>query len=161
MRILVLSDTHMPRTAHDLPERIYAEIQNVDMIFHAGDFVEKELLDKLKSLKEIKAVTGNMDSRVLYGILNAKEVIPIGRFKIGLIHGYGAPRDIVETVRGEFGTAVDAIVFGHSHSPMNMVKDGILFFNPGSPTDKIFAAYNSYGILEVTDKKIEGKIIRL
>ena len=45
--------------------------------------------------------------------------------------------------------------------PLNMVKDGILFFNPGSPTDKIFAAKQYYGILEVTDKKIEGKIIKI
>ena len=56
---------------------------------------------------------------------------------------------------------VDAIIFGHSHEPVNMVKNGVLFFNPGSPTDKIFAKANSYGILEITDKKIEGKILRL
>lgn len=160
MRILVLSDTHIPRTVLDLPREIYDRIHDVDMIFHAGDFVEKEVLEKLKILRETKAVYGNMDSRAVRDMLNAKEVIQAGRFKIGLIHGYGSPRELVDTVRGEF-SAVDAIIFGHSHSPVNFVKGGILFFNPGSPTDKVFAAYNSYGILEVTDKKIEGKIIKL
>ena len=159
-RILVLSDTHIPRTASDLPDKVYDEITNVDMVFHAGDFVEKEMLDKLMTLKATKAVCGNMDSTVLHHILNQKEVIQVENVRIGLIHGYGAPRDLVETVKSEFDK-VDAIVFGHSHASMNITKDGILFFNPGSPTDKIFAASNSYGILEVDDKKITSHIIAL
>lgn len=160
MRILVLSDTHIPRTAHDMPQAIYDEIGDVDLILHAGDLVEKDLLDKLKTLKETRAVYGNMDAPNLKHLLNAKEIIEAGKFKIGLIHGYGAPRDLAETIRGEF-TGVDAIVFGHSHSALNETREGVLLFNPGSPTDKIFATSNSYGILEVTDKKIEGRIIKL
>ncbi len=160
MRILVISDTHIPRSAHDLPEAMYKEIENVDMIVHAGDLVEKDVLEKLQSLRETKAVYGNMDSAALHHLLKDKEVFQAGSFKIGLIHGYGAPANLIDTVAGEF-KGVDAIIFGHSHEPVNMVKDGVLFFNPGSPTDKIFAKTNSYGILEITDKKIEGKIIKI
>ncbi len=160
MKILVLADTHVPRAANDLPAKIYDEIANVDMIIHVGDFVEKELLEKLQALKETKAVYGNMDSASIQHALNPKEVIQVGKFRIGLTHGHGGARDIVETVRREFDD-VDAIVFGHSHVPINIVKDGILFFNPGSPTDTIFSAVNSYGILEVSEKGIEGKIIKI
>lgn len=160
MKILVLSDTHIPKAALELPDEIYNEIAHVDMIFHAGDFVEKYLLARLRDLKETKAVYGNMDSRDLRDILNPKETIEIGHFKIGLIHGYGAPGLLKGTVRSEF-KKVDAIVFGHSHNAANFVEDGVLFFNPGSPTDKVFASYNSYGILEVTDKHIEGRIIKI
>lgn len=160
MRIVVLSDTHIPRVAQDLPKDIYDAISEADMIIHAGDFVEKEFYDKLKGMKEMAAVCGNMDSVNLSNLLNQKEVVPAGKFRIGLIHGYGAPNDLLQTVKGEFA-GVDAIVFGHSHVPVNIVKDGILFFNPGSPTDKVFATVNSYGILEITDKKIEGKIIKI
>jgi putative phosphoesterase len=160
VRILVLSDTHIPRAAADMPKRVYDEIETCDMIFHAGDFVEKSLLDKLSALRETKAVYGNMDSGKLKEMLNPKEVIDVGRFSIGLIHGYGAPGELIETVASEF-SSVNAIVFGHSHAATSIVKNGVLFFNPGSPTDRIFAAYNSYGILEVSEKKVEGKIIRL
>jgi hypothetical protein len=146
--------------AQDLPSHIYDEIKNVDMIIHAGDFVDEEVLSKLKKLKTTHAVYGNMDSIELRRSLKAKEVIQAGKFRIGLIHGYGAPRELMDTVRKEFGS-VDAIVFGHSHTSVNTVKDGVLFFNPGSPTDTIFATSNSYGILEVTDKKIEGNIVKL
>lgn len=160
LRILVLSDTHIPRVASDLPPQIYAEIEGVDMIFHAGDFVEKELLDKLKSLKETWGVYGNMDSHEVRRALKEKEVIQIGKMKIGLVHGHGAPGELADTVRSAFGK-VNAIVYGHAHKPVNLVKDGILFFNPGSPTDKIFAKVNTYGILKVSDKKIEGKIVEI
>lgn len=159
-RILVLSDTHIPVAAQDLPRKIYDEIEQADMIFHAGDLIEMKLLDKLQSLKQVKAVCGNMDSREVCSVLKTKEVITVGKFKIGLIHGYGAPSELMATVRKEF-EKVDAVVFGHSHAAVNIRKDGVLYFNPGSPTDKIFASINTYGILEVTDKKIEGEIIGL
>ncbi len=161
MRILVLADTHIPVAAQDLPQKVYDEIKNVDMIFHAGDFIDMKVLDKLRSLKEVKAVCGNMDSRQIRMTLNPKEVIAIDKFRIGLIHGYGAPSELMETVRAEFDK-IDALVFGHSHAAINIRKDGLLYFNPGSPTDKIFASSNSYGILEVTDnKRIEGRIVEL
>ncbi|MDP3804895.1 MAG: metallophosphoesterase family protein [Candidatus Omnitrophota bacterium] len=160
MKILVLSDTHIPRTTHDFPQEIYDAIEGADMILHAGDFVEKDVLDKLKSLRPTTAVYGNMDAASLHNVLNQKEVIEVDSLKIGLIHGYGAPADLIDTVKSQF-KGMDAIVFGHSHAPINIMKDGILFFNPGSPTDKIFAKTNSYGILEVTGKKIEGKIITI
>ena len=160
MKILVLSDTHIPVAAQDLPRAVYDAISGVDMIFHAGDLVEMSFLDKLRSLKEVKAVRGNMDARAIQDQLNPKEIITIGKVRIGLIHGYGAPSEMMNTVTKEF-EKVGCIVFGHSHAAMNIKKDGILYFNPGSPTDKIFASRNSYGILEVTDKKIEGQIVEL
>ena len=160
MRIVVLSDTHMPRSAEDLPAVVYEEIGKCDMIIHAGDFVEKELYDKLKSLRQTVAVIGNMDSVKFRGILNSKEVIEIGKLKIGVIHGYGAPSDLLDTVRKEF-SKVDVIVFGHSHKPMVLEKNGVLYINPGSPTDAVYAPYNSYGILEIIDDKITGTIERI
>jgi putative phosphoesterase len=158
LKILVLSDTHIPIAAQDLPEEVYKAIEGVDMIFHAGDLIDAGVLEKLKSLKETRAVCGNMDSKELSAALKAKEVIDIGKFRIGLIHGYGAPSEIMQTVRREFDR-IDVLVFGHSHAAMNVKKDGVLYFNPGSPTDRIFASTNSYGILEITDKKIEGTIV--
>lgn len=159
MRIFVISDTHLPRTAGDIPPKVYDEIKKCDMIFHAGDFVEKIFFDKLTKLKTTYAVFGNMDSVELKNILPQKEIIEVGKFKIGLIHGWGPPDRTEENIKNEFG-AIDAIVFGHTHTPANEVKNGILFFNPGSPTDKAFALYNSYGILEIDDK-INGKIIKI
>ncbi len=160
MRILVISDTHIPRTANDLPKKIYDEIPNVDLIIHAGDFVEKGLYERLSDLKKIVAVCGNMDAVSIQQQLKAKETLEIDKIRIGIIHGFGPPRDLMTTVRKEFKD-VDAIIYGHSHASANVVKDGVLYFNPGTPTDKVFATVNTYGILEVNGDKIEGRIIQI
>ena len=161
MRILVLSDTHVPRMARDIPKVIYDEIKRSDMILHAGDIAEISFLEKLRKLKNTVAVSGNMDSKELSSTLKAKEIIEAGKFRIGLIHGWGSPEGLTDRIYEEFkGDKVDCIVFGHSHRPMNETIKNILFLNPGSPTDKIFAPYNSYGIIEAGDK-LNAKIVRL
>lgn len=160
MKILVISDTHMPKSAEDLPQAIYDRIKDVDMIIHAGDIAEKEILDKLEALRPTKAVCGNMDSMKLRSSLKEKEVIEVEGVKIGLVHGHGAPIHLMDTVKKEFKD-VDAVIFGHSHKAINEVRDGILYFNPGSPTDTVFAPYRSFGILEVNKGKIKGEIIRI
>ena len=160
MKIVVFSDTHIPRAAEELPQAVYDAIAGADMVMHAGDFVELDVLERLKKMKETVAVYGNMDSKALRDALKPKEVVSVGRLRIGLIHGYGPPSEMTKAVRAEFGK-VDCIVFGHAHTPTNKVEDGILFFNPGSPTDRVFASYNSYGILHVNDTVIRGEIVRL
>jgi hypothetical protein len=79
-----------------------------------------------------------------------------------LVHGWGHPNKLIDLVGDTFrDNKLDAIVFGHAHYPTNQVKSGVLYFNPGSPTDKIFSPFNSYGLLEIKDGKIEGEIIRI
>ena len=158
-RIGVISDTHIPKTAEDLPKAVYKEFQKVDMILHAGDLVEMRVLTELESIAPTTAVCGNMDMEDVKAALPQKRIIEVGGFKIGLIHGYGVPGNILETVSKEFNR-VNVIVFGHSHSPLSKRIGKVLFFNPGSPTDRIFATRNTFGILEV-GKEITGKIIDL
>jgi putative phosphoesterase len=160
MKILVMSDTHIPRSSHDFPQEVYDQIKNVDMIIHAGDMVEKEVYDKLSSLRPTKAVLGNMDSMKLREVLNEKEILDMDGVKIGIIHGYGAPINILETVKKEF-KGVNAIIFGHTHKPVNEIRDGVLYFNPGSPTDTVFAPYMSYGLLDINKGKIKGEIVKI
>ena len=160
MKIGVISDTHIPVRAIDIPRPIYEAFAKVDLILHAGDLVSIDVLDKLKKISKVKAVLGNMDHSELIKILPKKEVIAVGKFKIGLIHGYGPPFDLIDRIKNEFQEKMDVIVFGHSHQPEKELKDGGLFFNPGSPTDKVFASSNSFGMLEINDK-IEANIIKL
>ncbi len=159
-RIGVISDTHIPIAAEMLPDEIRKAFKDVDLILHAGDLVDISVLDDLKKLAETHAVHGNMDSAEVQKELPVKKVVEVGRFSIGLIHGYGSPFNLMNKIKGDFDRKVDAIVFGHSHSAVNEVRGGILFFNPGSPTDKLFAGQNTYGILTI-DKTIEGRIIKL
>ena len=159
MRIGILSDTHIPKMAKSLPAAVLKGLAGVEMIFHAGDLVELSVLDALNKIAPTEAVHGNMDTWKTQAALPEKKVIKVLDFKIGLIHGWGHPMNPVNTVGREFKN-VDAIVFGHSHKPMNEKIGEVLYFNPGSPTDKVFATCNSYGILEVNGG-IKGEIILL
>lgn len=161
MKIIVLSDTHIPERAQDMPARVYADMEKADMILHAGDMTSVKFFKKLDKIKTLKAVQGNMDELGLKEKLPVKQLIKIGLFTIGLIHGWGSPFGLIEQVRNEFaGERTDMIVFGHSHQGLNIHKNGIIFFNPGSPTDKIFSKVTSYGIITINDK-IEAKIINI
>ncbi|MDP2941614.1 MAG: metallophosphoesterase [Candidatus Omnitrophota bacterium] len=162
MRIGVLSDTHIPTRAQEIPAGILAEFKKVDMIIHAGDLVDLTVLEKLKSAcANVKAVRGNMDSEEIKALLPEKEIIKIADYRVGVMHGYGKPGGLIDFLTAAFKKdAVDMIVFGHSHSGFNEKINGIIFFNPGSATDKICSPYNSYGIIEINDK-IEAKIIRI
>jgi putative phosphoesterase len=151
MRIVVLADTHVKRLEH-LPKKIIGALSTVDLIIHAGDFTDVQLLRELKRLREVKAVRGNMDSRELKTVLPVKEVVEIENKRIGITHGSGGPWGIEERVREMFESdRIDIIVYGHSHRPQNKVINDILFFNPGKAAD-------SFGILTI-DGGAEGEII--
>jgi putative phosphoesterase len=158
MKIGVISDTHLHESAPEL-ERIHdTYFKDVDMILHAGDMVEVGILDAFLP-KRIEAVTGNMDLSSVSNQFPVKRIIEANGFKIGLIHGWGRPDGIEERIRREF-TNIDCLVYGHTHRPANHVVEGVLFFNPGSLTEKYYTKANSLGILEITDK-IRGTIINL
>lgn len=156
MKIGVISDTHIPDRIDKIPQEILRDFEDVDMIIHAGDFVEIRVLNKLKAIcSNVKAVWGNMDHREIKQLLPEKEVFKVGKHKIGLMHGYGAPNTLIETILSSFkNDSVDLVIFGHSHSAFNETKNGILLFNPGSPTE------GSYGIIEINDT-ITPRIIKL
>jgi hypothetical protein len=162
MKIGVISDTHIPIRSTDLPKKILEAFKNVDMVIHVGDLVDAGVLDKLKTVcKNVKAVWGNMDPDDVRKLLPEKMVLTAGNYKFGVMHGYGAPSKLIELLSACFkNDSVDVIIFGHSHAAVNEKRNGILFFNPGSPTDKVFSPYNSYGIIEVNDK-IEAKVIKI
>ncbi len=158
MKIGVISDTHIPVCCNRLPKAVGKNFKDVDMILHAGDLIELSVLEELTRIcPNVIAVCGNMDLAAVQALLPRKKIIHAGKFSIGLIHSWGAPSNVLETIRDEFDN-VDAVVFGHSHKPLMEKINNILFFNPGSATDKIFAEKNSIGILEVNDI-ISGKII--
>ena len=151
MRIAVLADTHV-KTLEHLPKKMIDAISTVDLIIHAGDFTDLQVLKELKQLRGVKAVQGNMDSIELKTILPVKEIVEIENKRIGVTHGSGSPWGIEERVRKMFeSNRIDIIVYGHSHQSQNKVIDDILLFNPGKATE-------SFGILTI-DEEAKGEII--
>jgi putative phosphoesterase len=151
MRIAVLADTHIDKLEH-LPKKIIDALSTVDLIIHAGDFTDVQLLRELKRLGEVRAVYGNMDSSELKAALPVKEIVETKNKRIGIIHGSGGPWGIEERIRKMFESdRIDIIVYGHSHRSQNRVITDTLFFNPGKATD-------SFGILTI-DGGAKGEIV--
>src|SRR4030067_983433 len=142
MKIGVISDTHLGEPHSEFKKVIESHFRDVEKILHAGDFVDWSIVEYLSSLKELIAVCGNMDPPDIRKAFPHKRIIELGGFRIGLIHGGGAPFGIESRIREEFdevayaansaeaGSAakagpelqrpsVDVIVYGHNHKPAN------------------------------------------
>jgi hypothetical protein len=162
MKIGVISDTHVPTYVPDLPRKIFDTFQGVDLILHAGDMVRFDVVHELETLAPVKAVAGNMDTFRNQGLLPDKRIVTAGQCRIGLIHGWGSPAGLEQRVlRAFLDDSVHAVVFGHSHNALCREHNGILVFNPGSPTSGNPSGYNSVGMLTVDGNSVHGQIIRL
>ena len=162
MKIGVISDTHLSRGSGELPENLIKELRKCGLIIHAGDLVDISVLDSLSKISKVLAVRGNMDDDNVKTKLEIKEILNIEGKKICVMHGYGHPDKLVDILKDEFfSEKPDIIIFGHSHAPKNEYIDGVLFFNPGSVTDTVFAPYRSYGIIEIDKGVIKAEIYKL
>jgi len=162
MKIGIISDTHLSGTKCELPAKLLAALKDCDLILHAGDILEMCVLEELKKISKVEAVFGNMDGAKIKSTLKDRLILNIEGEKICLMHGYGHPDKLVDILKQELlSIKPDIIVFGHSHVPKNEYIDGVLFFNPGSATDTVFAPYRSYGIIEIDKGEIKAEIHRL
>jgi uncharacterized protein len=158
VKIGVISDTHLTGYDERLKKVLDEHFGDVDIVIHAGDLVDLRVLDMFAG-KEVKAVCGNMDYHSVKEKLPEQLLFTMRGFKFGVMHGWGAPGGVEEKILAKTGS-LDCIVYGHTHTPICHKNAGVLFFNPGSPTDKRFAAHRSIGILEI-DKEVSGRIINL
>ena len=161
-RVLVVSDTHIPTIAQRLPEKILDEGRSCELILHAGDIVSAGTLSLLSRVRGVEAVRGNMDFPDLAAKLPVSRVLHLGIWRVGLTHGHiGIGRDTPERAASMFPKgSVDCVVFGHSHVQMREEKDGVLLFNPGSPTAGRGGHGNSFGILDLSEK-LEARLVSL
>ncbi|MBU0987332.1 MAG: metallophosphatase family protein [Proteobacteria bacterium] len=159
MRIGVISDTHLVKPTEAL-YRVNKDIfADVSLVLHAGDLTRLAILEAFSD-KEVIAVAGNMDRSDVTARLATKEIIDIDGFRIGLIHGWGSPKGLEDKIIDSF-QGVHAIVYGHTHTASNHMKNGVLMFNPGAFSGTLLLGRNrSVGILTLNNG-IKGTIIKI
>jgi putative phosphoesterase len=158
MKIGVVSDTHLVHPVPMLEELMTGPFREAELVLHAGDITERMVLESFGG-KEILAVCGNMDSPALRRQLPPKRTFHAGKFQIGIIHGWGGPQGIEDRIRKEFDL-LDCIVFGHTHTPSQARREGVLFFNPGAFSVGLHSSPKSVGLIEVGET-ISAQIIYL
>jgi putative phosphoesterase len=161
MKIIVVSDTHMPRSSRQLPNRLVQELRTADLILHAGDWTSEEVYEELARYAPVEGVAGNNDGEAVASRFGCRKKLQLpGGVTIGLVHGHGAKAGLTaeQTAGHSFAPGeADLIVFGHSHIPVLKRQGGRLLFNPGSPTDKRREKQYSFGILDIEGRKIEAR----
>ncbi len=159
-RVLVISDTHIPKVGDSLPREVLEAAREADLVLHAGDLVDMRVLEELRALAPVRAVAGNMDLPEVSSVLPQQVTVEVEGKLIGLIHGWGPPVGIERRVLSRF-SGVDAVVFGHTHRACVDERKGVLLVNPGTPTDRRFSDRLSYALLTIENGVIDPSIIWL
>jgi hypothetical protein len=123
----LISDTHGLLR----PQAVRA-LEGSDLIIHAGDVGDPEILEALKKLAPVFAVRGNVDTEPWARTLPETEVVEIESATIYVLHDVHA-LDLDPVAAG-----FHIIVSGHSHKPARTEQDGALFLNPGSAGPRRF-----------------------
>ncbi|MGE0406806.1 MAG: metallophosphoesterase family protein [Candidatus Korobacteraceae bacterium] len=146
----VISDTHNLLR----PEALKA-LAGSSLILHAGDIGAPEILARLREIAPVHAVRGNIDTEPWAASLPLTEVIPAGDAFLYMLHDAHA-LDLDPRAAG-----FAAVICGHSHVPQNELRQGVLYFNPGSAGPRRFRLPVSVGRLHIEGGKITGEIIAL
>lgn len=164
IRIGLVADTHRRNPKRGLPQALLDGLDGCDLIFHAGDVSERWVLEVLAEVAPVRAVIGNNDSFDLLKELPEERFFVSGSHRIGLLHGYSDMARRATTAKAwtleRMCGLVDCAVYGHSHQPEVMERQGLLMVNPGSPTDFRWAKGPTYGILEIGEA-IRARLIEL
>ncbi|WP_219415157.1 metallophosphoesterase family protein [Pseudonocardia nigra] len=137
MHLLLISDTHLPVRAKDLPAPVWAAVDAADVVVHAGDWVSVELLDALEARsRRLVGVFGNNDGPQLRGRLPEVARVELEGVRLAVVHETGAKAGRERRCAADYPDA-DVLVFGHSHIPWDTTApNGLRLLNPGSPTDR-------------------------
>lgn len=148
MRVGVISDTHGLLR----PEAI-GLLRGSEHIIHAGDIGAPEVITALEHVAPVTAIRGNIDTQSWARRFPETEVVELGGVHIYVIHDVNA-LDLNPKAAG-----FSAVISGHSHQPRQEMKDGVLYFNPGSAGPKRFRLPVSVGRLEVASGRVSGEIL--
>jgi uncharacterized protein len=162
MRIIVLSDTHAPRRWKSCPPAVASQLRGADLILHAGDVCTAAVLDELAQYAPVTAVVGNNDGAdvAAWGAAETASLTPEG-LRVAMIHDSGPAAGRLPRMRARFPEA-DLVVFGHSHIPLDVAREDLRIFNPGSPTDRRRQPHGTLGVLQVADGAlVEAQIVEV
>ena len=123
----VISDTHGLLR----PEAV-AALRGSDLIIHAGDVGNPDVVKELAGIAPTHVVRGNIDKGDWAAVLPMFALVDVGERLFYVLHEISQ----LDLKPAEAGFA--AVVFGHSHQPLIETRQGVLFLNPGSAGPRRF-----------------------
>jgi putative phosphoesterase len=150
MKIGIISDTHglLRSEAVEL-------LLGSDHIIHGGDIGSPEIIPALEKIAPVTAIRGNVDTQAWARQFAETEIVELSGVLFYVIHDVNA----IDLNPKAAGFA--AVISGHSHQPKQEMKDGVLYFNPGSAGPRRFKLPVSVGRLVTADGKMSGEILEI
>jgi len=146
----VISDTHGLLR----PEATRA-LKGSDLILHAGDIDEPEVLRALDAIAPVTAVRGNCDRGPWADALPSAETLEIGGFLFHMLH------DLSQLDLDPRTAGIHVIISGHNHIPAITRKNRILYLNPGSAGPRRFSLPVTLARVAILGKELSLEIISL
>ncbi len=146
----VISDTHGLLR----PEALDA-LAGSELVIHAGDIGSPDILPALRRLAPVEAVRGNVDIEPWAETIPTIAVVEVQGHSIYVLH------DVEQLDLNPRVAGFAAVISGHSHVPSRKLRNGVLYFNPGSAGPKRFKLPVSVGRLWVSAKGIRVEIVEL
>ena len=146
----MISDTHGLLR----PEAVEL-LRGSEHIIHAGDIGAPEIVGELEKIAPVTAIRGNVDTEAWARKFAETEVVELGGLYLYVIHDANA-LDLNPKAAG-----FAAVISGHSHKPKQEVKDGVLYFNPGSAGPRRFKLPISVGRLLIHEGRLSGEILQI
>lgn len=146
----VISDTHGL-----LRPQAVAALRGVAHILHAGDVGSPEILEELRTIAPITVVRGNVDQGAWARRIPHNQVVEIEGVSLYVLHIL-SELDLKPEASG-----FAAVVYGHSHKPASEVRNGVLYFNPGSAGPRRFKLPVTVGKLVVDGERVRGEVVEL
>ncbi|MFF1820633.1 metallophosphoesterase family protein [Kribbella sp. NPDC058245] len=156
MRLVLISDTHLPVRAKRLPDAVWEAIDSADVVIHAGDWVNVALLDELEArAARLIGCWGNNDGPELRARLPEVARVTLDGLSVAVVHETGTAKGREERCEKAY-PGVELLVFGHSHIPWDTTSPGGLrLLNPGSPTDRRRQPYCTFQTAVVTAGRLK------
>lgn len=159
-RLLLLADTHVPKRARSLPAAVRRAASGVDLIVHAGDWVQESVLDELLAIGPVLGVWGNNDGGDLRARLPEVARAEVDGVRLAVVHETGPAAGREKRMDAAFPDA-DLLVFGHSHIPWDSeTPAGLRLLNPGSPTDRRRQPACTLMTLTLSDGGVHDVVLR-
>ena len=153
-KILLISDTH-----GYIDEKIVKYANKVDEIWHAGDIGDISVSDKLKKIKPLRAVYGNIDDQKIRAEFPLHNRFICEKVKVWITHIGGYPKRYNPKILKELkSNPPDLFICGHSHI-LKVINDkqlDLLHINPGAIGKHGLHRVRTMIQFEINGKKIEN-----
>lgn len=129
-KLLILSDTHST-----LDSRLKKHIRKSDLVLHAGDIGDINVIDNIKLIKPVVSVHGNIDDHIVKAEYPKNQIFDVNGRKIVMTHIAGYPNRYNKYALKLLQTEKpDIFICGHSHVLKIMFDHKLnhLHINPGA-----------------------------